>query len=96
MLPVKRGCRVAGGAERRWWPEVKLLDSNQPFPSTDEEALQYLPDHPSARGLYECRRELGDTITEAMIATLEACYPEAVKAANEQQPAAAPAQEGGE
>lgn len=46
-------------------------------PQDDETALQYLPQYPAAKGLYEVRRELGDTILEAMIKVLDACVGEA-------------------
>jgi hypothetical protein len=56
---------------------MKMLDLNGGFPQTDEEAMEYLPDHDpimktAAQGLYQCRRKMGDSIIDALIAVLEA------------------------
>ena len=45
-------------------------------PQDDETALRFLPQLPAARGLYQVRRELGDSISKAMLATLKACLGE--------------------
>jgi len=41
-------------------------------PTTDEEARQYIPQLPAALGLYEVRRQMGDSVLDAMEATLRA------------------------
>lgn len=56
---------------------MKTLDIND-FPTTDDEAKEYLPDfgsneaRRSVNGIYDCRRALGDSIEAALIYTLEA------------------------
>ena len=45
-------------------------------PTTDEQAMQYIPQDPSALGLYKCHRKLGLPILEAMIRVLSACVGE--------------------
>jgi hypothetical protein len=50
---------------------MKQLHSGEPFPTTDEDAQQYLPDHPSAVGLYRVIRVQGDTIADALVYVYE-------------------------
>ena len=42
-------------------------------PSTDEEAMALIPQHPAACGLYRCYRGLGMPILEAMVNVLSRC-----------------------
>jgi hypothetical protein len=46
------------------------------MPQTDEEALNYLPQYPAARMLYELQRSMGDSILNAMGEVLSACVGE--------------------
>ncbi len=41
-------------------------------PETDEEMRPYLPQDPSALGLYQCHREMGKSIMDAAIRTYKA------------------------
>lgn len=41
-------------------------------PTTDEEAKRYLPQQPAAQGLFDCHREMGLGILEAMVEVLTA------------------------
>ena len=45
-------------------------------PETDEEALDYLPQIPAARGLYRVHRAKGEDIIESMRLVLMACVGE--------------------
>lgn len=66
MLETKDDCRG-------YWHNQRTGETDyREMPATDADALDYLPQHPAAKGLYLCRRELGDTIAEAMTAVLEA------------------------
>lgn len=44
-------------------------------PETDEEAVKYIPDYAygAARGIYRCRRAMGDDVLHAMAEALKAC-----------------------
>lgn len=41
------------------------------MPATDEEALEYLPDREEIRGIYLCRRGVGESIVDALTHTFE-------------------------
>jgi len=45
-------------------------------PQTDEEALRYLPQQLAVMGAYSCRRQLGETVLEAMLNVLKVCVGE--------------------
>lgn len=64
---------------------MESLNADQPFPTTDEDAIKYIPDDPSAHGIYRCHRAMGDSIAQAMIVTLDACL--SVPASEETQEA---------
>ena len=51
---------------------MKMFNADDPVPETDEEALAYLPDNPSAKGMYRVLRKQGYSILEAMQKVLEA------------------------
>lgn len=42
---------------------------------SDDELLEYMPQHPSVSGLFKCHRALGKAPLDAMIETLTACLP---------------------
>jgi hypothetical protein len=48
-------------------------------PTTDEDAIQYIPQLEAAQRLYECLRLQGKGILEAMKETLTACLPAALR-----------------
>lgn len=43
------------------------------LPTTDEQAVEYIPQLQAAQGLYKCYRLMGNDIIESMIKVLEAC-----------------------
>lgn len=42
-------------------------------PTTDEQAVKYVPQIEAAQAIYRLRRELGDDVIHAMLYTLTAC-----------------------
>ena len=59
--------------ETEWWDYVEQKYVRANAPTDDATALRFMPQLPAAKGLYQVRRELGDTILEAMAKTLKAC-----------------------
>lgn len=57
-----------------YWHNFKtgVIDCRE-APHTDEEALQYISQNPSAQSMYLCYRQLGASVLDAMIKVLSAC-----------------------
>jgi hypothetical protein len=51
---------------------TQKFDRRFGMPSGDDEALMYLPQYPTISALYLARRELGDSVVDAMATTLRA------------------------
>ena len=60
-----------------WWHNYKTGEYDyRERPTSDEEAIKYIPQLDAAQGLYQCLREMGKDILEAMKEVLIACLPE--------------------
>ena len=55
---------------------TRQMDTLDTFPSTDEEAIRYIPQVAPAQGLYSLYREVGKSVDEAMEGVLLACVGE--------------------
>lgn len=61
------------GIDMQWFNFKTCVFEESEGPQTDEEALQYIPDIPAARGLFQVHRLMGKSIEEAMAETLSSC-----------------------
>lgn len=59
---------------RMYWSNFLTGGSDHRLtPNTDEEAVQYIPQHPSAQNLYHLYREMSMSVIDAMTKVLMIC-----------------------
>lgn len=58
------------------WFNFRTETYDERTPTTDEEAVNYISQDPSAQGLYRVRRAKGADVLEAINDVLLACVPE--------------------